>query len=115
MIFTAEADLNEECRPAWDFAGLGSLGCSPAASQEPVTLSFLDIEYDAPDRLPGLSDDLQAFVQETGIRVTRLPRRKGSLNQFAMWKTLLQRAPLALMVRAWRHLVRQYTTSIFWI
>jgi trehalose/maltose transport system substrate-binding protein len=68
-----------------------SLGCSRQPSHEPVTLAFLDIEYDAPDRLPGLSDDLQAFVQETGIRVTRLPRPEESLNQFAMWRTLLQR------------------------
>ena len=71
-----------------------SLGCSRPSSREPVTVTFLDIEYDTPDRLPGLAQDLQAFTQETGIRVKRLPRPEGSLNQLVMWRELLQkRAP----------------------
>jgi trehalose/maltose transport system substrate-binding protein len=67
------------------------LGCSRQSSREPVTVTFLDIEYDTPDRLPGLAQDLQAFTQETGIRVKRLPRPEGSLNQLAMWRELLQK------------------------
>jgi trehalose/maltose transport system substrate-binding protein len=66
-------------------------GCSKQPSHAPVTVTFLDIEYDTPDRLPGLAQDLQAFTQETGIRVKRLPRPEGSLNQLAMWKELLQK------------------------
>jgi trehalose/maltose transport system substrate-binding protein len=67
------------------------LGCSRQPSHEPVTVTFLDIEYDTPDRLPGLGEDLQAFTRETGIRVKRLPRPEGSLNQLVMWRELLQK------------------------
>jgi trehalose/maltose transport system substrate-binding protein len=67
------------------------LGCSRQSSRDPVTVTFLDIEYDTPDRLPGLAQDLQAFTQETGVRVKRLPRPEGSLNQLAMWRELLQK------------------------
>jgi trehalose/maltose transport system substrate-binding protein len=69
------------------------LGCSrqPSHETEPVTVTFLDIEYDSTDRLPGLGQDLQAFAQETGIRVKRLPRPDGSLEQLALWRQLLQR------------------------
>jgi trehalose/maltose transport system substrate-binding protein len=67
------------------------LGCSRQSSREPVTLTFLDIEYDTPDRLPGLAKDLEAFTRETGIRVKRLPRPEGSLNQLVMWRELLER------------------------
>ena len=70
------------------------VGCSRQSSHEPVTVTFLDIEYDIPERLPGLAQDLRAFTQETGIRVRRLPRPEGSLNQLVMWRELLQkRAP----------------------
>jgi len=69
---------------------LGS-GCSRHLAREPVTITFLDIEYDTPDRLPGLAQDIQAFTQETGIQVKRLPRPAGSLNQLAMWRELLQK------------------------
>jgi trehalose/maltose transport system substrate-binding protein len=67
------------------------LGCSRQSSHEPVTVTFLDIEYDTPDRLPGLAQDLQAFTRETGIRIKRLPRPEGSLNQLVMWRELLQK------------------------
>ncbi len=67
------------------------LGCSRQSSHEPVTVTFLDIEYDTPDRLPGLAKDLQAFTRETGIQVRRLPRPEGSLNQLVMWRELLQK------------------------
>jgi hypothetical protein len=73
------------------------LGCSRQSSHEPVTVTFLDIEYDTPDRLPGLAQDLEAFTRETGIRVRRLPRPEGSLNQLAMWKELLQKGALRPM------------------
>ncbi len=66
-------------------------GCSKTAPLEPVTVTFLDIEYDTPDRFPGLAEDLRAFTRETGIQVKRLPRPEGSLNQLAMWKELLQK------------------------
>src|SRR6266853_4703652 len=69
---------------------LSALGCSRQPPREPVTVTFLDIEYDTPDRLPGLAQDLQAFTRETGIRVKRLPRPEGSLNQLVMWRELLQ-------------------------
>ena len=67
------------------------LGCSRHPSHEPVTVTFLDIEYDTPDRLPGLAEDLQSFTRDTGILVKRLPRPEGSLNQLAMWRELLQK------------------------
>jgi len=67
------------------------LGCSRQSSHEPVTVTFLDIEYDTPDRLPGLAKDLQAFTRETGIQVRRLPRPERSLNQLVMWRELLQK------------------------
>src|SRR5579871_4297462 len=67
------------------------LGCSRQSSHDPVTVTFLDIEYDTPDQLPGLAKDLQAFTRETGIRVRRLPRPEGSLNQLVMWRELLEK------------------------
>jgi trehalose/maltose transport system substrate-binding protein len=72
------------------------LGCSKKPSNEPappepVTVSFLDVEWEAPDRLPGLGQDLQDFTRETGIQVKRLPGPDGSLNQLALWRDLLQK------------------------
>jgi trehalose/maltose transport system substrate-binding protein len=64
--------------------------CSRHSSHGPVTVTFLDIEWDAPDKLTGLGQELQEFTQETGIRVKRLPRPEGSLNQLALWRELLQ-------------------------
>src|SRR5579863_8148491 len=61
------------------------------ASREPVTVTFLDVEYDTPDLLPLLSQDLQAFTKETGIQIKRLPGPDGSLNQLALWRQLLQK------------------------
>ena len=65
--------------------------CSRQLSHEPVTVTFLDIEYDTPERLPGLGRDLEDFTRETGILVKRLPRPEGSLNQLAMWREILQK------------------------
>jgi trehalose/maltose transport system substrate-binding protein len=67
------------------------LDCSRQPPREPVTVTFLDIEWDANDQLPGLARDLQDFTRETGIRVKRLPRPEGSLNQLALWRELLQK------------------------
>jgi trehalose/maltose transport system substrate-binding protein len=67
------------------------LDCSRQSSHEPVTVTFLDIEWDTPDRLPGLGQDLQAFTQETGIQVKRLPGPAGSLSQLALWRELLEK------------------------
>jgi len=71
------------------------LGCSGHSSHQPVTLTYLDVEWDTPDNMPALAQDLQDFTQETGIRVQRLPRPDGSLNQLALWRELLQKGPAA--------------------
>jgi len=68
-----------------------SLDCSRQPPREPVTVTFLDIEWDPNDRLPGLARDLRDFTQETGVQVKRLPRPAGSLNQLALWHELLQK------------------------
>jgi trehalose/maltose transport system substrate-binding protein len=65
--------------------------CSRQSSHELVTVTFLDIEWDTPDRLPGLGQDLRDFTRETGIQVKRLPRPAGSLNQLALWRELLRK------------------------
>src|SRR5215472_10839978 len=67
------------------------LDCSRQPPREPVTVTFLDIEWDPNDRLPGLARDLQDFTHETGVQVKRLPRPAGSLNQLALWRELLQK------------------------
>jgi trehalose/maltose transport system substrate-binding protein len=68
-----------------------ALNCLGQTSHEPVTVTFLDIEWDTPDRLPGLGQDLEAFTRETGIQVKRLAGPTGSLNQLALWRELLQK------------------------
>jgi trehalose/maltose transport system substrate-binding protein len=66
-------------------------GCSkPQPKQEPPTITFLDVEWDTPDRLQGLGQDLQDFTEATGIRVKRIPRPDGSLTQLALWRKMLQ-------------------------
>lgn len=67
------------------------LDCSGQSSHEPVTVTFLDIEWDTPDLEPGLGKDLQDFTRETGIQVKRLPGPAGSLGQLALWKELLRK------------------------
>jgi len=69
--------------------------CSKPPAHQPVTLTFLDVELDAPDRLHGLGQDLQAFTRETGIQVNRLGGPAGSLNQLALWRELLQKGAAA--------------------
>ena len=68
-----------------------ALGCSKPQSQEPVTITFLDVEWDTSTLNPGLGHELQDFTRETGIQVNRLPRPDGSLNQLALWRELLQK------------------------
>ena len=72
-----------------------SLACSRPPQVEPVTLTFLDIEWDMSVR-PLAADDLQAFTRATGIQVKAIPRPDGSLNQLALWRELLQKAPRGL-------------------
>lgn len=67
------------------------LSCSRHAPPEPVTLTYLDVEWEAPDELSGIWRDLQDFTRQTGIHVKRLPAPDGSLNQLALWKELLQK------------------------
>lgn len=67
------------------------LGCSRQPPHEPVALTFLDVEWEASDQLPGLGQDLQAFTRETGIRVKRLPAPDSSLKQLALWRELLEK------------------------
>jgi len=68
--------------------GLGGCG---HASPQPVTVTFLDVEWDTSTLNPALERDLQEFTRETGIRVERLPRPDGSLNQLALWRELLKK------------------------
>jgi trehalose/maltose transport system substrate-binding protein len=65
-------------------------GCQPS-SREPVTVTFLDVEWDTSTLNPGLGNELQEFTRKTGIQVNRLPRPDGSLNQLALWRGLLQK------------------------
>ena len=71
------------------------LGCSGHSSHQPVTLTYLDVEWDTPDNMPALAQDLQDFTGETGIQVQRLPRPDGSLNQLALWRELLEKGAAA--------------------
>lgn len=68
-----------------------SPACSRQQPNKPVTVTFLDLEWDIHDRLPGLAQDLQDFTQETGIQIKRLPGPDGSLNQLALWRELLEK------------------------
>jgi len=101
-VEAGESDLRiplspQRLRPAKIFGLLAILllslgpGCSRPSSHEPVTVTFLDVEWEAPDQLPGLARDLQDFTRQTGIQVKRLPAPDGSLNQLALWQELLQK------------------------
>jgi trehalose/maltose transport system substrate-binding protein len=69
--------------------------CSRRSSQQPITVTFLDLEWDVPRFIPGLGRDLEDFTRETGIQVQRLPSPDGSLNQLAVWRSMLQRGAAA--------------------
>jgi trehalose/maltose transport system substrate-binding protein len=71
------------------------LGCADRSPRQPVTLTYLDVEWDTPDNMPALAQQLRDFTHETGIQVRRLPRPDGSLNQLALWRELLQKGASA--------------------
>jgi trehalose/maltose transport system substrate-binding protein len=92
------------------------LGCLRKPSPEPVTVTFLDVEWDTPDQLPGLAQDLQDFTRETGIQVKRLPRPDGSFNQLALWRDLLQKGATTPDVYSidviWSAMLNQYLMDL---
>lgn len=65
-------------------------GCGRSAPQ-PVTVTFLDVEWDTSSLHPGIGQDLQDFTRKTGIQVKRLPRPDGSLNQLTLARDLLKK------------------------
>lgn len=72
-------------------------GCG-RSSPKPVTVTFLDVEWDTSGLHPGISQDLQDFTRQTGIQVKRLPRPDGSLNQLILARQLLQKGDASLDV-----------------
>lgn len=90
--------------------------CSKQPSHDPVTLTFLDVEWDTPDRLPELARDLQEFTQQTGIQIKRLPRPDGSLDQLALWRQQLEKgaaAPdLVTIDVIWSGMLSQYLMDL---
>jgi trehalose/maltose transport system substrate-binding protein len=92
-----------------------SLACSRPPQNEPVTLTFLDIEWDMSVR-PLAAEDLQAFTRATGIQVKAIPRPDGSLNQLALWRELLQKGsagPDVLGIDViWSGVLSQYLTDL---
>jgi len=69
---------------------VGVEGCR-SSTPAPVTVTFLDVEFEASTNLTGLGEDVQAFTRETGIQVKRLPAPDASLKQLVLWKELLQK------------------------
>ncbi len=89
---SVEVDFSEKCRNVGSFGALCLFGLFLSANaQTGHSLTFLDLEWDVRDRLPGLAQDLRDFTQETGIQVNRLPGPDGSLNQLALWRELLRK------------------------
>ena len=92
-----------------------SLACSRPPQSEPVTLTFLDIEWDMSTR-PLAAEDLQAFTRATGIQVKAIPRPDGSLNQLALWRELLQKGsagPDVLGIDViWSGILNQYLMDL---
>lgn len=91
-------------------------GCSNRPSPQPVTLTYLDVEWDTPDAMPRLAQDLQDFTRQTGIQVRRLPRPDGSLNQLVLWRELLQKgagAPDVVSIDVvWSGMLGQYLMDL---
>jgi len=91
-------------------------GCNGRSAHEPVTLTYLDVEWDTPDAMPGLAQDLQDFTRQTGIQVRRLPRPDGSLNQLALWRELLQKrgpVPDAVSIDViWSGMLNEYLMDL---
>ncbi len=73
------------------------VGCGHSSPQ-PVTITFLDVEWDTSGMHPGISQDLQDFTRQTGIQVKRLPRPDGSLNQLTLARELLKKGDATLDV-----------------
>jgi len=92
------------------------LACSRQSEREPLTVTFLDLEWEAPNQLPRLARDLQDFTRETGIRVERLPAPEGSLNKLALWRQLLQQGTAAPDVYSidviWSAILDQYLMDL---
>ena len=92
-----------------------TLACSHPPQNEPVTLTFLDIEWDMTVR-PLAAEDLKAFTRATGIRVKAIPRPDGSLNQLALWKEMLAQGsapPDVLGIDAiWSGVLSQYLMDL---
>jgi trehalose/maltose transport system substrate-binding protein len=92
------------------------VGSSCQRARKPVTITFLDLEWDVRDRLPGLAQDLRDFTQETGILVNRLPGPDGSLNQLALWRELLPKrggSPDVCNIDAiWAGILNQYLMDL---
>jgi trehalose/maltose transport system substrate-binding protein len=93
-----------------------ALACSKQPSHNPISLTFLDVEWDTPDRLPELARDLQDFTQETGIHVKRLPRPDGALDQLTLWRQQLEKgaaAPDLVSVDViWSGMLSQYLMDL---
>lgn len=79
-------------------------------------MTYLDVEWDTPDAMPGLAQDLQDFTQETGIQIRRLPRPDGSLNQLDLWRELLRKdgsAPDVFSIDViWSGVLSQYLLDL---
>jgi trehalose/maltose transport system substrate-binding protein len=92
------------------------VGCSGQSSPQPVTLTYLDVEWDTPDKMPALAKDLEDFTKETGIQVKRLPRPDGSLNQLVLWRELLKQGPAGPDVVSidvvWSGILNQYLLDL---
>jgi trehalose/maltose transport system substrate-binding protein len=95
---------------------LFAFGCSKQPSQEPVTVTFLDVEWDTSTLNPGLGHELQEFTRKTGIQVNRIPRPDGSLNQLALWRELLQKGSATPDVVSidviWSGILNQYLMDL---
>jgi trehalose/maltose transport system substrate-binding protein len=90
-------------------------GCQPAA-REPITVTFLDVEWDTSGMNPGLAKDLEDFTRESGIQVKRIPRPDGSFNQLALWRELLKKGvptPDVVSIDViWSGMLNQYLTDL---
>jgi trehalose/maltose transport system substrate-binding protein len=93
-----------------------ALGGCARSSPQPVTLTFLDVEWDTSTLNPSLAHDLQEFTTQTGIQVKRLPRPDGSLNQLALWRELLKKrtsTPDVLSIDViWSGILNQYLMDL---
>lgn len=76
----------------------GALAGCGRSSPQPVTVTFLDVEWDTSGMHPGIGQDLQDFTRQTGIQVKRLPRPDGSLNQLTLARELLKKGDATLDV-----------------